>query len=149
MRRNLIENMRSILFISFLTNDSETTSTIRGSRIRNTCRIEFLTSFVTKNGILRFSASGLIKWSWVKNSKWNHPQFGGSGSENLVRLDFRLLFVTKNGILRFFSFQLDKTIALDQTILLESYSFQSVEEGGDWDPTPQKTQCFGHFETKL
>ena len=60
--------------------------------------------FVTNNGILRFSAFGLIKWSWIKNSKWNYPQFRGCGSENFIVLNFWPLFVTKNGILRFSAF---------------------------------------------
>ena len=60
--------------------------------------------FVTNNGILRFSAFGLIKWSWIKNSKWNYPQFRGCGSENFIVLNVWPLFVTKNGILRFSAF---------------------------------------------
>ena len=64
--------------------------------------------FVTKNGILRFSAFGWIKWSWIKNSKWNYPQFRGCGSENFIGLNFWPLFVTRNGILRFSAFGLIK-----------------------------------------
>ena len=71
----------------------------RGSE--NSIRFEFWPLFVTKNGILRFSAFGLIKWSWVKNSKWNHPQFGGRGSQKHIGYEFWLLFVTENGIFRF------------------------------------------------
>ena len=73
----------------------------RGSE--NLVGLNFWPLFVTKNGILRFSAFGLIKWSWIKNSKWNYPQFRGCGSENFIRLNFWLLFVTKNCILYFFS----------------------------------------------
>ena len=71
-------------------------------------RFCFWPLFVTKNGILRFSAFGLIKWSLIKNSKWNYPQFWGCGSENFIRLNFQLLFVTKNGILHFPAFGLIK-----------------------------------------
>lgn len=79
----------------------------------------------------------LLPVKFVKSNEWNHWQFGCRRSEKFIRFNFWFLFVTKNDILRFFGFQLDKTIALDQTILLESYSFQSVE-GGDWDPPSKK-----------
>ena len=57
--------MRFILFVPFVKNDFETkeadeTTSILGSWIRNSCRVHFLPLFVTKNGILRFSAFGLI-----------------------------------------------------------------------------------------
>ena len=78
----------------------------RGSE--NFLRLNFLSLFVTKNGILRFSAFGFIKWSWIKNSKWNYPQFRGCGSENFIRLNYLPLFVTQNGILRFPAFVLIK-----------------------------------------
>ena len=58
----------------------------RGSE--NLVGLNFWPLFVTKNGILCFSAFGLIKWWWIKSSKWNYPQVGGRGSKNLVGLNF-------------------------------------------------------------
>ena len=78
----------------------------RGSE--NLVGLNFWPLFVTKNGILRFSAFGLIKWSWIKNSKWNYPQFRGCGSENFIGLNFWPLFVTQNGIWCFSAFSLIK-----------------------------------------
>ena len=74
----------------------------RGSE--NLVGLNFWPLFVTKNGILRFSAFGLIKWSWIKSSKWNYPQFRGCGSNHFIGLNFLPLFVTRNGILRFSAF---------------------------------------------
>ena len=78
--------------------------TIWGDKSENYVGFNFWPLFVTKNGILRFSAFGLIKWSWIKNSKWNYPKFRGCGSENFIRLNFWPLFVTRNCILRFSAF---------------------------------------------
>ena len=44
---------------------------------------------------MRFSTFALIQWSWVKNSKWNQPQFHGRGSENLIRFNFDLFLWPK------------------------------------------------------
>ena len=62
--------------------------TVWGHESENLVGFNFLPLFVTKNGILRFSAFGLIKWSWIKSSKWNYPQVEGRGSDNLVKLNF-------------------------------------------------------------
>ena len=78
--------------------------TVWGHESENLVKFNFLPLFVTKNGILRFSAFGLIKWSWIKSSKWNYPQFRGCGSNHFIGLNFLPLFVTRNGILRFSAF---------------------------------------------
>ena len=78
--------------------------TVWGHESENPVKIKILPIFVTKNGILRFSAFGLIKWSWIKSSKWNYPQFRGCGSNHFIGLNFKPLFVTRNGILRFSAF---------------------------------------------
>ena len=51
-------------------------------------RYDFRPLFVTKNVNLRFSGFGLIKWSWIQSSKWNHPQFGGRASQTYIGYDF-------------------------------------------------------------
>jgi len=78
--------------------------TVWGHESENLVGFNFWPLFVTKNGILRFSAFGLIKWPWIKSSKWNYPQFRGCGSKNYIGLNFSPLFVTRNGILLFSAF---------------------------------------------
>jgi hypothetical protein len=78
--------------------------TVWGHESENLVGFNFRPLFVTKNGILRFWTFGLIKSPWIKNSKWNYPQFRGCRSKNYIGLNFSPLFVTRNGILLFSAF---------------------------------------------
>ena len=102
----------------------------RGSE--NLVRLNFWPLFVTKNGILRFSAFGLIKWSLIKNSKWNYPQFRGCGSEHFIRFNFWPLFVTKNGILWLFNRFLHK-IVRKITLVCIDHCTGEISENGAWN----------------
>ena len=73
--------------------------TVWGHESENLVGFNFWPLFVTKNGILRFWTFGLIKSPWIKNSKWNYPQFRGCRSKNYIGLNFSPLFVTRNDIL--------------------------------------------------
>ena len=104
MCRKVLENMRFIPLVKkrFWDKSSKWNHPqFGGSGSENLFGLIFWPLFVTKNCILCFSDSGLIKWPWDKSSKWNHPQCGGRGSENLLGFNFWPLFVTKNCILCF------------------------------------------------
>ena len=94
---------RYFAFFSFWLDKMVMTKKYRDHESENLVGLNFLPLFVTKHCIFCFSAFGLIKWPWIKNSKWNYPQFRGCGSENFIRLNFWLLFVTKKLYIVFFS----------------------------------------------
>ena len=72
--RRISPPQRKSMFWSFWDKSSKWNYPQVGGRgSENLVGLNFWPLFVTKNGILRFSAFGLIKWSWIKNSKWNYP----------------------------------------------------------------------------
>ena len=95
--------------------------------------LNFLPLFVTKNGILQFSAFGLTKWSYVKISKRNHSKYIGCGSENLDRLNFYPFFNQKVHFM-FFRFYIHKLMMSQKEksyVNIKSHSTPNTVEFSD------------------
>ena len=79
-----------------------------GSRIRKSCRIEFLTPFCNQKRYFAFFSFWLDKMVMNQKQQMKLPTISGLRIRKFYRIEFLTLFVTQNGIWCFSAFSLIK-----------------------------------------